>query len=159
MKNTLALSLLFAASLAQAKNLESQVSINAGDLKGQTYFTFMKETVKPHLDQIATEGFKVVDGERMVSVLANVGKKVSSSALRAAGDKETLGSLGDELEGQSATFYELPAKIAKANSHVSRYDLTTYLALASGAGVAIELDEKIRSTMSTTEQVLKRKTR
>jgi hypothetical protein len=138
---SLVLAPVLAAQVSQARLLDAQVVLKAQALKGQTYFTLMKETVKPKLDAIATKGFSPVDGREAVGVLANVGKKVSSGAMRAAGDRETLAAVADGLDGRTVTFYDLPAAIAKVNRSVSRYDLTTYLALASGAGVAIELDE------------------
>ncbi len=135
------LSLVLAAQISQARLLDSKVVLKASELKGQTYFSLMKEKVKPELDAFATDGFSPVSGHEAVGVLENVGKKVSSGVMRAAKDRDTLAAVANALNGEMVTFYDLPAAIAKVDRGVSRYDLTTYLALASGAGVAIEIDE------------------
>ena len=142
MKLASLLALILVAQVSQARLLDSQVVIRPQTAKGQTYFSLMKETVKPQLDAIATSGFSPVNGQKAVGVLANVGHKVSSGALRAAHDNETLAAVADGLKGQTLNFYNLPAAIGQLNKGVSRFDLTTYIALASGAGVAIEIDDK-----------------
>lgn len=128
-------------AIAQA-SLDYSTTIDANNSKGVTYFTFMAEQVKPQLDRFAKRGFEVADGRRAVAVLDLVGKKVSTGAMRAAHTRDAIAQVADALHGKGAiSFYDLPAKIGKANPDVSRYDLTTYLALASGGGVAVKLND------------------
>jgi hypothetical protein len=142
MKLASVLTLVLVSQVSQARLLDSQVVVELGSMKGQTYFTLMKETVKPKLDAIAKQGFTPVDGKKAVETLSNVGQKVGTGAMRAARDNDTLAAVADGLNGQTVNFYDLPEAIGKVNKSVSRFDLTTYLALASGAGVAIEINDK-----------------
>ncbi|MES3038974.1 MAG: hypothetical protein V4736_13795 [Bdellovibrionota bacterium] len=117
---------------------------NVADFKGITFFTFMKETVKPSLDKYATEGFKVADSAQVIGVLKNVGQKVNKHAMADSGGQSKLAKLADTLnkKGETVTLYNLPDKIAETRIGKDRYGLSTFLALASGGGVAIRLDDK-----------------
>ncbi|MEK7357117.1 MAG: hypothetical protein AAB250_11760, partial [Bdellovibrionota bacterium] len=131
------------APAASREKLGYQTLLDINSYKGSTFFTFVKDTVKPKLDEYATKGFKVSDGKKAIAVLDVVSKKVSGSALRAAKDSATLGKIADALhaKGELVTLYTLPDKIKAVNKSVDRFDLSTYYALASGGGVAIKLSD------------------
>ena len=131
-------------------------SSNAGDLlrfsttfdvsasKGTTYLAFMQQTVKPALDGYATKGFKVAPAAAVEAALANVDDKVRWSVLKDSGNQRGLTDLVDALNKQDkfVTVYTLPTTIASTSFRGNRYSLSTFLALASGGGVAVKLDDK-----------------
>lgn len=126
---------------------ETVVDIN--DYKGTTYLSLMQKQIKPALDAYATEGFQVADGKTAVAALESVDGKVSWKVLKGlkganeAEKKKNLKSIADTLSKEGAiTFYDLPAAIAKTGLAVDRYGLTTYLALVSGGGVAVKINEE-----------------
>jgi hypothetical protein len=128
----------FAARL----NYNSQVDLSQA--KGTTFFSLMKNKVKPTLDQYASQGFVVADGNQILAALKNVDAKVARKAISAAGGTDQLKQLADTLNarGQRINFYNLPQAIADAGFSQGRYDLSTFLALASGGGVAVKINEQ-----------------
>lgn len=127
-----------------ASKLKYETVVDLAEYKGQTYFSLMTEVIKPALDQYANEGFVVADGKTAVAALKKVDGKVSSRAMKAAGGVGKLQAAADALNesGEAITFYDLPAALAKQGIGSGRYDLSTYLALISGGGVAVKLNEK-----------------
>lgn len=143
MKNLILAFLLTLSSVSFAANkLKYSTVIDLSDYTGQTYFSLMNEVIKPSLDQYATEGFEVADGKTLVATLKKVDSKVSGKAIRSAGSIEKLQKIGDALAGQTITFYDLPAALAAEGVGSGRYDLATFIALASGGGVAININSK-----------------
>lgn len=117
--------------------------IDVQDYKGTTFLSLMKDKIKPALDKKAIQGFRVADSKQVEAALNLIDKKVSGSALRAAGGKEKLLALADKLHSKydSINFYDLPNAIAKEGFSRGRYDLNTFFALVSEGGVGVEFDE------------------
>lgn len=126
---------------AQANQLRYKSVIDIADHKGQTFFALMQNEIKPALDGYANEGFKVRSGSQVLRALGTVDEKVARKALRAAGSEENLAEIADQLSQEAGlTFYELPEKLAELGVGAGRYDLTTFLALVSGGGVAVKIN-------------------
>lgn len=116
--------------------------VDLSQYRGQTYFSVMQDVVKPALDQYAVEGFRIAKGSKAVSSLSKVDSKVASKALKAAGSEQNLKQVADLLAatGEPITFYNPPAALAEQGIGAGRFDLTTYLALFSGGGVAVKIN-------------------
>lgn len=142
MKLFISLFVLLLALGANARNLLKYPSVvDLSEHKGKTFFSLMETVIKPSLDEYATEGFEVANGKTVVAALKKVDPKVAKRALSAAGDIETLKQLADDLSQNGAiTFYDLPQAIADAGVGRGRYDLSTFLALVSGGGVAVQIN-------------------
>lgn len=123
--------------------------------KGKTFLAMMFEKIKPAVDLYATKGFTIADEEsiarlfRPASAPANSGlvsDKVASAALKAAGNLKNLLQISANLNrsGKTFTLYTLPNAIAAASpgGRVDRFKLSTFLALASGGGVAVKINDK-----------------
>lgn len=139
------LNFLLLSNLALASNnLKYTDVINLQDHQGQTFFSLMTEVIKPALDEKATNGFVVANGRTVVKSLALVDDKVANKAVRAAGSKEELKKIADVLNKTNTmyTFYELPDVLAELGVGAGRFDLTTYLALVSNGGVAVQIDDQ-----------------
>ena len=123
-------------------NLKYKTVVDLAEYKGQTYFSLMQNVIKPALDQYAHDGFLVAKGSTAVASLKKVDDKVATKALKAAGDEQTLKQVADALAstGEPITFYSLPAALAEQGIGPGRFDLTTYLALISGGGVAVKIN-------------------
>jgi len=136
----LSFTLILSSSL-EANQLRYRSVVDIADHKGQTFFALMQNEIKPALDTYATEGFKVRNGSHVVRSLTLVDDKVARKALRAAGSEENLAEIADQLSQQAGlTFYDLPEKLAELGVGAGRYDLTTFLALVSGGGVAVKIN-------------------
>ncbi|MGZ3691382.1 MAG: hypothetical protein ACXVAX_07755 [Pseudobdellovibrio sp.] len=120
-------------------NYSSVVDLNS--YKGETYFALMTDVVKPALDQYATQGFIVADGQTVLAALKNVDPSVAQKAIRAAGNIDQLSQVADALHatGEKITFYNLPDALAKQGVGGGRYDLSTFLSLVSGGGVVLKM--------------------
>lgn len=112
--------------------------IDISESKGQTYLTFMQETVAPALNDLATNGYTLKGAEDVKNALENVESKVSKKAISSAGTKEGLLSLASKLEGKNVTLYTLPSLIAKFAPRSDRYSLSTFFGLVSCAGAIIK---------------------
>jgi hypothetical protein len=118
--------------------------LDFSDYKGWTFLNFVREAVKPSLDEFATTGYKVADPDTVMAALENVSSKVRwkvMRALRARSDAQgeaTLRALIEKLQGQTVTLYTLPDAIAAANRGVDRYTLSTFIGLASCGGATIK---------------------
>ncbi len=142
MKNITFILITALAFSANAKNLlKYPTLLNISDYKGTTFFSLMESQVKPALDDFATNGFVVADGKTVIAALKKVDAKVAKRAITAAGSAEALKQLADDLsKNEAVTFYDLPAAIAEAGAGAGRYDLSTFLALVSGGGVAVQIN-------------------
>ena len=142
----LPLALILGANCYAAKSgtlLKYSTVIDVSANKGSTYFSLMENTIKPALDQYATDGFKIANGKTVAAALKKVDSKVAGNAVRAAGDQDNLIAIADSLSEEDAmTFYDLPDAISKAGKVSDRYGLSTFLALVSGGGVAVKIDDK-----------------
>lgn len=128
---------------ANARNLlKYENVVDISNYKGQTFFSLMLNEIKPALDHVAENGFQIANGNKVLASLKYVDKKVAGKALRAAGSKERLKQLADDLSKNynELSFYDLPDAIAKAGFKQGRYDLSTFLALVSGGGVGVKID-------------------
>lgn len=143
MKN-LIFGFLFALSSVSfaANKLKYLTVVDLSEYTGQTYFSLMNEVIKPSLDQYATEGFEIANGKTLLAALKKVDSKVANKAIKSAGSIEKLQQIGDALAGKTITFYELPAALAAEGVGSGRYDLATFISLASGGGVAININSK-----------------
>lgn len=145
MKNLILTLFVFVGSVGfAASKLKYQTVVDLSEYKGQTYFALMQNVIKPSLDQYATEGFIVASGSSVVSALKKVDPKVSQRAIRAAGSIEKLKEVADALNSseEAITFYDLPNALAKLGLGSGRYDLSTFLALVSGGGVAVKINDQ-----------------
>jgi hypothetical protein len=138
-------------------------------VKGVPFLAFMKSTVKPKLDTIAINGFKVRGSAAIDNALKVVAPKVSGSALanlpaqsptQPVTPQAALDQLDNALVQQQST---APATLAggapnpEASSNFEDLDdqlmainpklnfrqagnLATFIALASGGGVAVRID-------------------
>jgi hypothetical protein len=141
MKNSiLTLIVLLNTSLAFGANnkLNCDKIIDFNKHKGQTYLSFMREVVKPQMDDYAINGYVLRGSEDVEHVLKNVSGKVKRAAIRAAGSLDKLLSLANELEGQTTNLYDLPGTIASVSRSFNRYKLSTFLGLVSCGGAVIE---------------------
>lgn len=137
--------ILFLSLNLNARNLLKYDNvIDLTKKKGRTYFSLMQTEIKPALDQVAQEGFKVVSSSRVIAGLRNVDSKVSAKAIRAAGGEENLKALANALfeKYETITFYDLPQAIADEGYSRGRYDLSTFIALVSGGGVAVKINSE-----------------
>jgi hypothetical protein len=136
------LAICFLASNVSAANLlQFKQTVRLSDYKGQTYFSLMNEVIKPRLDRTAEEGFDVSSGPTLVAGLKKVDRKVAGSALRATGGAAQLKEIGNDLaSSRNINFKQLPSLLGRQGVGQGRYDLTTYLALISGGGVAVQID-------------------
>ena len=144
MKNLIIAILFFSSTLAfAASKLKYETVVDLSEHQGQTFFSVMQQLIKPGLDRYATEGFIVAGGRTAVAALKKVDPKVAARAVKAAGSAEKLKEVADTLNArqQPVTFYDLPAALADEGIGAGRYDLSTYLALVSGGGVAIKINE------------------
>jgi hypothetical protein len=143
MKN-LIFGFLFALSSVSfaANKLKYLTVVDLSEYTGQTYFSLMNEVIKPSLDQYATEGFEIANGKTLLAALKKVDSQVANKAIKSAGSIEKLQQIGDALAGKTITFYELPAALAAEGVGSGRYDLATFISLASGGGVAININSK-----------------
>lgn len=118
----------------------STIDIEAN--KGMTFLTLVRTKIDPLLDLYATKGFQVANGATIAKALDNVGDKVFKGAMKDGGSKENLIALADKLNasGKMATVYTLPGIIGDMKMGGNRYGLSTFMALASGGGVAVRLD-------------------
>lgn len=140
---SLFLFLLFSSPLSARNLLQYDATIDLSQEKGKSFLALMIDTIKPALDDKATNGFRVKTGDEIRRQLKLVESKVYRKAVRAAGSEEKLFELADALHEKydSITFYELPDALAKLGVGGGRYDLTTFLSLASEGGVAVKIDE------------------
>lgn len=141
------------AQVLSGDKLNYQTGFNLEDNKGKTFLTLIFEKIKPAVDQYATRGFTVTDPANVSRLFkranapANSGlisDKVANAAIRAAGGMNKLLQIADDLNnsGQTFTLYTFPDAIAKVGGRVDRYKLSTFLALASGGGVAVKINDK-----------------
>lgn len=129
----------FGVSAKDLLEYKSVVDLNAH--KGTPYFEIMRNQIKPQLDQYAKEGFLVVDGKTVKKHLNNVSSKVAWSARSKIGEPALL-KLADDLNlaGQKITFYDL---INNPAIKRDKYGLSAFLALVSGGGVAVKVNDDV----------------
>ena len=140
------ISLSAQAEEVYGNSIECPVIDLSGDKQsGQTLLSFIKSDIKPELDHYATEGYPVASGDVLVYKLDFVDKKVRRQVLSSLHGKdskekiESLKKIGDALEGEVVTLYNLPNKIAHTKLAKNRYKLSTYIGLASCGGVSLKL--------------------
>ena len=78
--------LSFGVSATAAEQLGNLLECPAMDMtdgkeKGRSLLDLIKKEIKPELDAFATEGYEIVDGDRLVDVLDKVDSKVRRQAL------------------------------------------------------------------------------
>ena len=116
--------------------------VDIGAHKGETFFVLMEQEIKPKLDHYAQSGFQVVDGDTALERLKKVDKKVYNKAIRAAGSEANVKRLADELnKDPSVTFYDLPQAIMATHIGGGAFDMSTIMALLSGGGVAVRIED------------------
>ena len=121
------------------------LDITNSQQKGQTFLSLLQTQIKPELDSFATEGYKIVDGDRLVSVLDLVDKKVRRQALgslkgSSKSEKiQNLKTIGDMLAGQMGSLYRTHELLAQTGLVRNRFKLSTYVGLASCAGSSLKL--------------------
>jgi hypothetical protein len=142
MNKFLLLAVLSSTFAANAKDLlEYKTVVDLNSHKGTPYFVLMKNVIKPELDQYARDGFVVADGKTVKKHLSNVSSKVAWS-VRTKIDEPTLLNFADELNqsGKKITFYDL---IENPTIRRDKYGLSAFLALVSGGGVAVKVNEDV----------------
>lgn len=125
-----------------ALNYVTAVDLSSG--RGGTFLNLMRAKIKPLLDQYSVNGFPVANGRVIQVALRNVDGKVANGAVKSAGGEPALVKLADQLSASEAksTLYTLPDAVARAGAGRERYTLSTFLALASGGGVAVKIDPR-----------------
>lgn len=135
------LSLSISSYAQQNDVLLSQYDVyNVEGYKGQTFLSFLQEAVKPALDEIAVNGYQIADSETIQAVYESVDAKIQNNVNRNGGI-EAIKEIADQLQGETVNLNDLPQKIASINRSVDRYDMASFLGLASGGGVAIKFYE------------------
>ena len=131
-------------SQSATNKLKFATVVDIGDYKGNTFFALMQSKIKPELDEYAERGFEVILGDDVEVALSNVDRKVSRNAISNAGSVDQLKSIADQLHamGKFHTFYELPDVLGSIGVGGGRWNLTTFLALVSGGGVAVKINEE-----------------
>ncbi len=141
------------AQVLSGDKLNYSTGFNLADNKGKTFLSLMFEKIKPAVDLYATQGFSIADESAVERLFrpANASKnsglvsdKVANAALKAAGTQKNLLQITANLNrsGKKFTLYTLPNAIASsATGRVDRFKLSTFLALASGGGVAVKIND------------------
>jgi len=127
--------------IAKANKLACEKVFDLREHTGITFLSYMQKVVKPEIDRLVDEGYPLAGKAQVAHTLKNVSRKVRSQALRATGGESKLLSLADKLEGKMSTLHELPGLIAKTSRVKDRYKLSTFIGLASCAGVVLKLHE------------------
>ncbi len=128
---------------APRSSLAFKTEVDINQFRGTTFLTVMKEQIKPALDQYAEHGYIIASPDTILAALDQVSAKVRMGALKAAGGIENLRIVVTALQGQLVNLYDLPAKISATKiAVVNRYNLSTFLALASGGGVEVRLNQE-----------------
>ena len=110
--------------------------------QGSSFLALIQGNIKPELDDFAIQGYAITNGDRLVETLDIVDKKVKRqvlSSLRGEDKKANLKKIGDSLEGEFVTLYNLPGKLAKFKFVKDRYKLSTYIGLTSCGGSTLKL--------------------
>ena len=121
------------------------MDLTSGKEKGRTFLDLIKKEIKPELDGFATEGYAIVDGDRLVDVLDKVDSKVRRQALSSVKGKNqrerirNLKKIGDQLEGETGSVYTTHDILAGTGLVSNRFKLSTYVGLASCAGSHLKL--------------------
>lgn len=110
------------------------------DFTGETFLSFMRSTVKPALDKVATDGYKMCGAKEIAKAYKLVDTKVQTKVKRWGG-LEAIQEIAEGLKGKTVTLNSLPDEISRLDEAVDRYNLATFLGLACGGGVAIKFYE------------------
>lgn len=104
-----------------------------------TYLTYMKEVVKPGLDDIATNGYNVGDAKAMQATYDFSGPKIKRSIDSISdGGIEHVKKIATALRGVKTNLKTLPISIRQMDKGVNHYAVATFIGLASGGGVKIK---------------------
>lgn len=134
---------VWASPAADANLLNYSTVVDINQYQGQTYFSIMEKVIKPSLDNYATQGFTVKNGNEVRQALRNIDRSVAQKAVQAAGGEDKLANLADQLSAQGkVTFYDLPNILSRLGAGRGRYDLTTFFSLVSGGGVALKINSQ-----------------
>lgn len=141
MRASVFLSALLLMASVQAKDLlEFSTVVDLKKFVGTPYFVLMKDTIKPKLDEYATNGFLVTDSDTMVAQMEDVSDKV----VRGATKKIPLKNLKAFVDaknkaGVPTTFYQLQNDPAL---RADKFGVPAFIALVSKGGVAVKMDEE-----------------
>lgn len=140
----LLLTLLITIKLAFASDtvIDFKSNIDFKDYKGMTYLQFMKSAVFPDMVKLSKDGYEIKGEEAIRKAYELSDRKVQKKVWRLFGGLDTVIEIAEELEGEIVTLNNLPDKIGKIERDVDRYNLSTFLGLASGGGVAIKYYEQ-----------------
>ena len=108
-KKVTVFTLLSTVTMVHAKDLlEFSSVVDLKNFVGTPYFVVMKDIIKPKLDEYATNGFIVADGETLVAQMEDVSSKVSRGATKKISLK-TLTNFADAKNKANIplTFYQL----------------------------------------------------
>lgn len=104
---------------------------------GSTYLSFMRNVVKPSIDQLATKGYTMCDGKRVASVLQKTDTKVQRQVKQAGKSVQNVMAIADRLAGTRVNLNTLAGLIAKVDPKVDRYKLSTFYGLACGGAITV----------------------
>lgn len=125
--------------------LRFPTTLDLGKYKNHTFFYFMTTEggVVDNINKYATDGFQIAEPSVIREALLAVDDKVSRKALRSSGGQAALEQLAANLSEQgNFTLYTLPDAVRSApNFRGDMYGIATFLALASGAGVAVRVND------------------
>ncbi len=106
---------------------------------GVTYLRFMKDKVKPMIDDVATNGYDLTDGTGV-----ELAYKCSVQKVKGKIDKVGLDlykQLGDGIPTRRVTLNNVSQKIKSFSQTVDPFDAANFLGFASGGGVLIKYNE------------------
>ena len=138
------------AQIGDKLHYPAERMVDLAPLKGQTFLTVMREKIKPAIDKLAptsaanydTVGYKIAAPEFVIDALDVVGSKVKRGALASGKGESNIKAVAEVLfkNNEVINLYNLPGKIAAINRSVNRFDLSTYIGLVSGGGIAVKID-------------------
>lgn len=120
------------------------LSLENSPFSGQTYLSFMKNQVRPALNEIATNGYLVGDAAAMELAYQASDTKVKRKVDKLWGGIENVKAIAEKLKGTRVDLNTLPKKIHEASGDpkLDIYGLASFVGLASGGGVAIKYADK-----------------
>ena len=111
---------------------------NLNDYSGTTFLNFIKTEVKPGLDRIARDGYRIGNAALIDDSYKTSFTKIKKRVDGAWGGIDKVKSIAAKLEGQTVNLDNLPMKIRAVDSRADIYNLATFLGLANGGGAAIK---------------------
>jgi hypothetical protein len=124
-----------------AREIRFSSNFDVNDYKGTTYLQFMRESVKPAMDVMATDGYEIsCDAASVESAYTTLSEKVRTKIDRNFGGLDHVKTLLVEIEGSNVNLNTLPGIIRRFDPSKNSYDFATVVGLLCGGGVRINYD-------------------